>query len=131
MFAEWKSTSASVEKIYHHYLLVCSSLSRQVDGFDIIEGDFQGLPDTAQFLCDLSQLYGDVVTRASHLAGTLDSQEYSAAKDLFLVEVLFPSCLKIGEGFSYYSQARQRNLYHCSEPENLISTSIFQHNRTQ
>lgn len=76
-----------------HYSLVCPSLSRQVDGFDIIEGDFQGFTDTAQFLCDLSQLYGDGVTRASHLAGTPDSQEYSAAKDLFFVEVLLPSCL--------------------------------------
>lgn len=91
--------SPSVENRSHHYSLVCPSLSRQVDAFDIIEGDFQGCTDTAQFLCELSQLYGDGVTRASHLAETPESQEYSAAKDLFLVEVLFPSCLTISEDF--------------------------------
>lgn len=65
----------------------CLGSYRRSDDFDILEGDLQGLSDTAQFLRTLAFLdeVGDV--RASDLAEVPQRRELLAAGGLFRWEV--------------------------------------------
>lgn len=64
-----------------------ASLCRQVDDFDILEGDLHGLADTALFLRTLARLDVEGDVRASDLARIPQERERLAAGGLFRWEV--------------------------------------------
>lgn len=62
-------------------------LCRQVDDFDILEGELHGLADTALFLRTLARLDVEGDVRASDLARIPQERERLAAGGLFRWEV--------------------------------------------
>ena len=75
-------------------------LHSQVDEFEILEGDLQGLADTAEFLRRLTRLDEEGDVRASDLAEKPQERERLAAGCLFRWEVI--SHNHNAEAFSYY-----------------------------
>jgi L-arabinokinase len=62
-------------------------LCRQINDFDILEGDLHGLADTALFLRTLARLDEEGDVRASDLAKIPQERERLAAGGLFRWEV--------------------------------------------
>jgi L-arabinokinase len=60
---------------------------RQIDDFEVLEGDLQGLADTAEFLRTLARLDEEGDVRASDLAEQPQQRERLAAGGLFRWEV--------------------------------------------